>query len=195
MEQEFNGKELDELMQRLKTSELRKGLKAGYRKTARMARKVALEYLHRSDLQVKGNKADLDKGLRAYIYSKGGGFMLTVKARRANKSGKGEKGMHENRKGKKKPVLMWAEDGTQPRKAKGDFKYEWSGNWKLWSRHGGKYKPKKKRKYTSGQDRGKMPAYEFLAKATPEAFRVVEQELSNQIKEGVEKVARKSGLF
>lgn len=194
MEQEAT-KSLNTLMKELSPRELRKGLKAGYRKTARMARKVALEYLHRSDLQVKGNKADLDKGLRAYIYSKGGGFMLTVNARRANKSGKGEKGMHENRKGKKKPVLMWAEDGTRKRTAKGKFTYEWSGNWKLWSRHGGKYKPKKRRNYSSGQDRGKMPAYEFLEKATPEATRVVEQELGNQIKEGVEKVARKSGLL
>ena len=40
-----------------------------------------------------------------------------------------------------------------------------------------------------------MPAYSFLEKATPEATRVVEQELTNQIKEGVEKVARKSGLL
>ena len=194
MEQEAT-KSLNELMKGLSPRELRKGLKSGYRKTAKMARKVALKYLHRSSLQVKGNKEDLDKGLRAYIYSKGGGFMLTVNARRANKNGNGEKGMHENRRGKKKPVLMWAEDGTTTRKAKGDYSYEWSGSWKLWSRHGGAFRPKKRRKYTSGQDRGEMPAYKFLEKATPEATMVVEQELGNQIKEGVEKVAKKSGLL
>ena len=63
MEQEAT-KSLNTLMKELSPRELRKGLKAGYRKTARLARKVALDYLHRSDLQVKGNKADLDKGLR-----------------------------------------------------------------------------------------------------------------------------------
>lgn len=192
MEQEVT-KPLSQLMKELTPRELRKGLKAGYRQTAKKARKVALRYLHASSLQVKGNKSDLDKGLRAYIYSRGGGFLLTVNARRANKSGKGEKGMHENRHGKKKPVLMWAEEGTKKRQRKGRT---------ISIRHGiyGTHRSEKvkywrERRRVDGIDTGAMPAYGFLEKATPEVTQVVEEELSAQIKESVEKVARKSGLL
>lgn len=192
MEQEIT-KPLDQLMKELTPRELRKGLKAGYRQTAKMARKVALRYLHASSLQVKGNKGDLDKGLRAYIYSRGGGFMLTVNARRANKSGKGEKGMHENRHGKKKPVLMWAEDGTKKRQRGGrsiSIKHGIYG-----SHRDSKVRYWRERRRVDGIDTGAMPAYSFLDKATPEATKVVETELSARIKENVEKVARKSGLL
>lgn len=192
MEQEIT-KPLDQLMKELTPRELRKGLKAGYRQTAKKARKVALRYLHASSLQVKGNKGDLDKGLRAYIYSKGGGFLLTVNARRANKSGKGEKGMHENRFGKKKPVLMWAEDGTQKRQRGGrsiSIKHGIYG-----SHRESKIRYWRERRRVNGVNTGAMPAYSFLDKATPEVTKVVETELSAQVKESVEKVARKSGLL
>jgi hypothetical protein len=193
MEQEIT-KPLDQLMKELTPRELRKGLKAGYRQTAKKARKVALRYLHASSLQVKGNKGDLDKGLRAYIYSKGGGFLLTVNARRATKSGKGEKGMHENRYGKKKPVLMWAEDGTQKRQ-RGGRTFTVRGNLIYGSQRSERLRYYKIRKRVDGVNTGAMPAYSFLDKATPEVTKVVEAELSTQIKESVEKVARKSGLL
>ena len=175
---------------------MRNALKRSYRAEAKKALGIARKALHESGLHVEGNKADWDKGIRSHIYSKGGGFMLTVKARRANSKGKGEKSMHKNRKGFKKPVLMWAEEGTQKREAKSKgWHYEHTGSWKLWARHGTSYKPRKRKVRHGGLNRGQMGAYGFLEKATPEMFQVVEADLGIEVGTAVENVAKKCGFI
>lgn len=193
---DYDGKEWTQLAKELTPRQMRNALRQSYRAEAKKALSIARKHLHKSGLKVEGNKSDWDKGIRSHIYSKGGGFMLTVKARRANSKGKGEKSMHQTRKGFKKPILMWAEEGTEMRKAKATrWRYEFSGNWKLWARHGSGYRPKKKKVYSDGQDRGRMKAYGFLDKATPEMFQSVESDLGMEVNAAVEKVAKKCGFI
>lgn len=171
----YTGKEWTQLAKELTPRQMRNALKHSYRSESKKALIIARRYLHASGMNVKGNHADWAKGIRSYIYSKGGGFLLTVKARSANSKGRGEKSMHKNSKGFKKPVLMWAEDGTQRRFSK-------SSSWKRKVRTGGIY-------------RGRMPAYGFLDRATPEMFRTVEADLGVDVGKAVEKVAKKCGFI
>lgn len=193
---QYTGSEWTQLAKELSPRQMRNALKRSYRTEAKKALAVARRKLHKSGLHVEGNKADWDKGIRSHIYSKGGGFMLTVKARRANHNGKGEKSMHQNRKGFKKPILMWAEEGTQKRQAKSKgWHYEQTGSWKLWARHGTAYKPRKRKVRYGGLNRGQMGAYGFLEKATPEMYQVVEADLGVEVGAAVEKVAKKCGFI
>lgn len=192
---DYIGKEWAQLAKELTPKQMRNALKRSYRAEAKKALSMARKQLRISGLRVKGNKADWDKGIRSHIYSKGGGFMLTVKARKVNSKGKGEKSMHQNRKGFKKPVLMWAEDGTDRRTSKySSWRYESSGNWKHWARHGASYKPRKRRVGINGVNRGSMPAYGFLERATPEMFQTVETDLGVEVSAAVGKVAKKCGF-
>ena len=175
---------------------MRNALKRSYRTEAKKALGIARKALRESGLHVEGNKADWDNGIRSHIYSRGGGFLITVKARRANLQGKGEKSMHKNRKGFKKPILMWAEEGTQKRQAKSKgWHYEHTGSWKLWVRHGTSYKPRKRKVRHGGFNRGSMPGYGFLDKATPEMFQVVESDFGVEVGAAVENVAKKCGFI
>ena len=172
---------------------MRSALKRSYRAEAKKALGIARRYLGASGMQVQGNKSDWDKGIRSHIYSKGGGFMITVKAHRANLKGQGEKSMHQNRKGFKKPVLMWAEEGTKPRQR---------GGKKVRIKHGiyGTHRSGKTRYWTEtirkdGISTGQMGAYGFLDRATPEMFQTVERDLGAEVGIAVEKVARKCGFI
>ena len=126
-------------------------------------------------------------------YSKGGGFLITVKAHRSNLKGEGEKSMHENRKGFKKPILMWAEEGTN---------YRQRGGKKVRVKHGiyGTHRSGKTRYWTetirkNGIPTKRMPAYRFLDKATPEMNSTVETDLGKEVGVAVEKVAKKCGFI
>ena len=92
---DYTGEEWMQLAKELTPRQMRNALKRSYRAEAKKALGIARRHLHASGMQVKGSQADWDKGIRSHIYSKGGGFMLTVKARRANSKGKGEKSMHQ----------------------------------------------------------------------------------------------------
>ena len=172
---EYTGKEWTQLIKEMTPKQLRSSLKRTYRAEAKQALVIARRYLHSSGLDVQGNYADWDKGIRSHIYSRGGGFLLTVKARGATRKGTGEKSMHVNRRGIKKPVLMWAEEGTKYRKTKSKTKFF-----------------VRKRK---GHVTGRMKAYGFMEKAAPEMFRSVEEGLSRELGIAVEKVARKCGFI
>jgi hypothetical protein len=84
--------------------------------------------------------------------------------------GGGEKSMHLNRRGVKKPILMWAEEGTDRRYSRSKSK-------------------NKKRTY-----HGRMPAYGFLEKAEPEMYSTVESDLVVDVSSAVEAVAKKCGF-
>jgi len=175
--EEYTGREWDELLREMNGAQIKKSLRGAIRAEARKAQKIAQGKLSTSGLQVKGNTSDWKKGIRVRIYpdNKGAGFMVTVKARAASrKTGMGEKSMHENRFGFKKPILMWAEEGTKGRKTKTQTK------WGL-----------RKRK---GHSTGKMGAYHFMDDAAPEMFQSVEAGLTPEIERAVQKVARKCGF-
>jgi hypothetical protein len=189
---EYTGSEWKELAKELTPRQLRNALKRSYRAEAKKALGIARRYLDASGLQVQGNKSDWDKGIRSHIYSRGGGFMITVKAHRANLKGHGEKSMHQNRKGFKKPILMWAEEGTKERQR---------GGKKIRIKHGiyGTHRSGKTQYWTEtkrkdGIPTGQMGAYGFLERATPEMFQTVEHDLGTEVGVAVEKVAKKCGF-
>ena len=148
-----------ELMKQMSRRELRKALKSGYRKANNEALKIARQKLGETSLHVMGNTRDWQRGVRGYIYSRGGGFMVTVK-------GRGKKSMHVNRRGKEKPVLMWAEEGTKPRKR----------------RHG-------------GGSTGHMRVYNFMRDSEAAMFRKVEEVLAPELEKAVYRAAQKAGLI
>lgn len=174
----YNAQEWTELLKRMDARQLKGALRKSVRREAAKARKTALASLHSSSLKVRGNRNDLDKGLRTFLYTsrKALGFLVTVKARAANRNGKGEKGMHLNRFGLKKPVLMWAEDGA------GTPVRTTESKTKVYARK------------REAHSTGKMPAYGFLAKSQEGMFRQVEEGLVGEIEKAVEEAARKSGM-
>ena len=192
---EYTGTEWKELYKEFDARKMKNTLKRAYRKVGGEARKIAVAQLGRSGLNVLGNKSDWNKGIRLHIYSKGGGFMLTVKERHSKNSAN-EKSMHKNRRGFKKPILMWAEDGTDERFAKATkFRYEWSGSDKLFARHGTQYKRRKKKIPLNGLKRGRMPEYGFLEKSEGEMFRLVERNLGHEVETATYNIAKKAGFI
>jgi hypothetical protein len=168
---------LNELSPRL----LRNALKQSYRRVGNMARQVAVNNLNSSGLKVQGNKSDWEKGIRLHIYSKGGGFMVTIKS---VKAGRGEKSMHANRYyGKmrsdgttnlrKLPILMWQEEGTGARKTKSKTR--------IWKRS------------RKGHSTGRLSAVHFLQRSEPEMTGIVETEEMKELDAALERVARKAG--
>lgn len=170
---QYTGKEWTDLLRQMTPRQIRNAVKRAYRAVSKEAVKVAQRNLAASGLKSSGG--DLKKGIRSYAYSRGGGFLVTVKARAANRQGKGEKGMHTTRKGIKKPILTWAEEGTVERHTKSKTR------WFTRTR--------------KGHTTGKMPAYGFLSKSEPEMFSIVERGLTPEVEKAVEKVARKCGFF
>lgn len=172
---DYTGKEWMELARLLTPKQIRNSVKRAYRREANKACKIAVQKLRTFGPGVKGSSSDWEKGIRPHVYSRGGGFIVTVKARGVNRQGRGERGMHKNRAEKKKPILMWAEDGTAIRKTKSKTK--------IFTR---------KRR---GHDTGRMPRYGFLEKAAPEMYRGVETGLFPEIETAVKKAAQKAELI
>lgn len=167
----YDAREWTELAAKLDTRQMKRALKGAYRTEAAKVVKTARRSLATSGLQVKGNKADWQKGIRPYVYSRGGGFMVTVKPGRGKNR---TKSMHRNRQGLEKPVLMFAEDGTTARKTKTKTK--------RWTRA------------RKGHATGRMPAYGFLQRAQPEMYRKVEEGLLPQVEKQVRKAAARAGF-
>lgn len=167
---DYTAAEWTELARQLDAKKLKSALRSAYRVEAGKAMKIARKALSQSGLQTQGNPSGLNKGVRPYIYSRGGGFMVTVKPPRGRKV---EQYMHRNRYGKLKPVLMWAEDGTAKRFTKTKTK--------VWTRS-------RKAHYT-----GAMPAYHYMQRAEPDMYRSVEAGLLPQVERQVTRAAKKAG--
>lgn len=84
-------------------------LKGQYRMAGRKFRAQAVAELRRSGIHTS---RDLEKGVRLLVFKQTPGFRVTVGTQGR---GKNAKGYHTNRRGLEKPVLLWAEDGTQAR--------------------------------------------------------------------------------
>lgn len=193
----YTAEEWNELTRQLTPRQMRNALKGAYRREAGRAVNIARSSLRQSGLKVEGNSADWEKGVRSHVYSRGGGFLVTVRGRSSGRNRK-ERSMHENRRGLHLPVLMWAEEGTRMRySGPGGWHYEYSraGNAKLAARHGAKYKLRKTRVRHSGIPRGRMKAYGFLERAAPQMFRSVEAGLLPDVEKAVVRIARRCGLL
>lgn len=160
----------------------RKAMKSAMRREGNRLKKAAVDNLRSSGIG-KGTKRSLSSGIyvRTYPDRYGMGFMVSVKPHGRRK------GIHLNRQGKEKPVLMWAEDGTRYRKA-GRRISSFFGK--------SRFTGKKVRQYLrGGANRGQMERYAFLAKTEQQAMDGVEANLFNDLQNNIEKAARKQGLL
>lgn len=160
----------------------RKAMRSAMRREGGRLRKAAVVNLGQSGLG-GGTKRSLASGIyvRTYPDRYGLGFMVSVKPH-----GK-RKGVHLNRQGKEKPVLMWAEDGTRQRHV-GRRIASFFGE--------SRFTGKKIRQYLrGGASRGKMRRYAFLAKTDAQAASSVEANLFSDLQKNVERAARRQGLI
>ena len=166
---DYNGEEWKALLREFTPRQMRNSIKSAYRGVANMARKVAISKLQSSGLECHG-ASDFKKGIRQVIYSRGGGFLITVRGYRG-------KSMHRNRRGELKPVLMWAEDGaggTDGRSTRSKSKFFV--------------------RISKGHSTGSMPKFGFMEEAEPTMASIVEKELYNELVKAVHKTAAKCGF-
>ena len=177
----YTGKEWQELAKAMDARQLRNALKGAYRRQAKEAVKTARGKLRATGMRVEGSRSDWEKGIRSHVYSRGGGFLVTVKGNRG-------KSMHKNRRGRALPILQWAEEGTRQRySGPGRRHYEWSRS--------GRGKPRRTMVRDSGIPRGRMPAFRFLDKAAPEMYRNAEKRLTADVEAAVLRAAKRHGLL
>lgn len=150
-----------------------KALKGGFRRVSNHVRKVAL-----NNLRGKGiNHADeLGCGIRAIVFKRKAGFRVTIGSKKANKQGKGERGMHLNRQGLKKPVLIWAEQGTKRRDAKSRVRVKGPKGW-----------------FYTRYNRGLMPRYKFMEETRIQTEANTTEMLHTEVKKSITRVAKKYG--
>jgi len=156
-----------DLLQDLEPAQFRDVLRKSYDGVAQKVRQIPLAKLRSSSVKVQGNKADWEAGLRSHVYSKGGGFLFTVRGRAGSRgSGAGELSMHQNRfygkTGRKLPVLQWLEYGAGirngVRKTRGNGK--------------GLRRP---------HETGSIRPYHFLTDSEPQMVQMVEQQLAAEL--------------
>ena len=126
-------------------------------RVADKVRQKAIGRLHsHSDFRPSSS---IDAGIRTVLFSKIFGFKVTVKPKQGTSVG-----YYRNRQGKLKPVLAWAETGTDPRRTR-----------------------------RGSYNRGKMKAYPFMP-TEEEMASVVETDMWQEIEKAVENAAKKNGL-
>lgn len=170
MANQYDDTQLQKLFTEMDVKHRKRALKGAFRREANQVKRTAINNL-RSSLH---SNRDLEKGIRAIVFKKAAGFRVTIGTKKANrKTGKGEKGMHINRQGLKKPVLIWAEGGTEQRKTKTKTRVF----------------VRKRR----GHNTGRMKRYGFMRKTQTDVRDKVTADLRNEIVESVTKTANKYG--
>ena len=170
MANQYDDTQLQKLFPEMDVKHRKRALNGAFRREANQVRRTAINNL-RSSLH---SNRDLEKGIRAIVFKKAAGFRVTIGTKKANrKTGKGEKGMHINRQGLKKPVLIWAEGGTEQRKTKTKTRVF----------------VRKRR----GHNTGRMKRYGFMRKTQTDVRDKVTADLRNEIVESVTKTANKYG--
>lgn len=148
--------------------------KGAFRRVGNHVRKVAKGNLLGAGIN---NAEKVSAGIRVVVFKREAGFRVTTASRKANRNGKGERGMHLNRRNLKKPVLAWAEAGTARRK----------------SRRRIRFRAKNGRWYTSSRDRGRMPRYGFMARTRLQVRDSATDMVHGEIIKKVEQIAKKYG--
>lgn len=169
---DYNDENLQRLFAELEPKRRLQAIKGGFRREANQVRKTAINNLRSS---IQSNK-DLEKGVRAIVFKRKAGFRVTVGTKRAGKNGKGEAGFHTNRQGLKKPVLIWAEEGTAERKTK--------------PKQGTRRRAARLR---ASHRTGRMKRYGFMAQTLTSVRDTVTNNIHEMVAENVQKVAEKYG--
>ena len=176
---EYDDEALRKLFAEMDSAHRTKALRGAFRTQANLFRKDAINNL-RAELN---SNSDLEKGFRTIVYKKTLGFRVTVgTVNRKTKSGKRiTKGFHTNRYGQEKPVLIWAEDGTQPRREKGQ-------------RVGHMTRRGFRKRYAhNGAYHGRMRRYAFMVKARTQSAGTITENLQQSLIKYTVKVAKKYG--
>lgn len=162
-------KPFNDVFQALDLKDQRKAMRSAIRREGNRLKKRAVANLQGSGIG-QGTNGRLSRGIRSYVYPEkyGAGFLLSAKPHK-------KQGYHKNRQGKEKPVLMWAEDGTDLRRTK--------------------TKTKVFVRQRKGHATGRMKRYGFLRKTDEQGAQVVEQNLFATFQKNLERAARKKGLF
>ena len=176
---DYDDSRLQQLFAELEPKRRLQALRGAFRKEADRVRKVAINNLRGSGLR---SSKELEKGIRRIVNKnkKKAGFRVTVGTKRANKAGKGEAGFHTNRRGLKKPILIWAEDGTQERKTKNG-----GGILGFFTRRAAR----KRRAHRTG----KMKRYGFMSRTLEGTRESVTNNVRNNVVESIKKIAEKYG--
>lgn len=169
---DYDDSNLQQLFADLEPKRRLQAIKGGFRKEANRVRKTAINNLRSS---IRTDK-DLEKGVRAIVFKRKAGFRVTVGTKKAGKNGKGEAGFHTNRQGLKKPVLIWAEDGTQERRTK--------------PKQGTRRRAARLR---ASHRTGRMKRYGFMAQTLSSVRDTVTANIHEMVTENVQKVAKKYG--
>ena len=170
---DYDDSKLQQLFAELEPKRRLQALKGGFRKEANQVRKTAVNNLRSSG--IKSSK-DLEKGIRSVVFKRKAGFRVTVGTKKANKKGKGEAGLHTNRQGLKKPILIWAEEGTAERKTK--------------PKQGSRRRAARLR---SSHSTGRMKRYGFMEQTLSDVRNKVTNDLHEMVINSVEKIAKKYG--
>ena len=168
---QYDDRNLQRLFAEMDTKKRLKALKGAFRREANRVRKTAVNNLRGSILTDR----DLERGVRAIVFKRKAGFRVTIGTKRAGKKGGKEYGFHLNRQGLKKPVLIWAEEGTKWRKSKKPTRYQVNGKWRI------------------GQERGFMKRYGFMRQTADDVRNTVTDSLHNEVINSITKEAKKYG--
>lgn len=170
-----------QVFEALDLKEQRKALRSAMRREANSVRKTVIGKMQGGGLG-RGTRQPLAKSLYARVYPDkfGAGFMVSVMPH-------GNKGIHTNRQRMKKPVLMFAEEGTRPRRV---------GKRRKAVSYTSRLTGKRQRGYMrSGHRTGSMPAYHFMRDAEQQATQSVEQNLFRDFQDNLNRELRKKGLL
>lgn len=162
---DYDDRQLQQLFAELEPKRRLQALKGGFRKAANQVRKVAVNNLRGS---IRSDK-DLEKGVRAVVFKRSAGFRVTVGT-------SGDNGYHTNRQGLKKPILIWAEEGTEERRTKSK-----------------KGTHRRANRLRSSHRTGKMKRYGFMERTLSSTRETVTDDIHQLVEENVLKIAQKYG--
>lgn len=163
----YDDRNLQRLFAAMEPKQRLRTMRGAFRREANRVRRIAINNLRES---IRTDK-DMERGVRAVVFKNKPGFRVTV-GTKTTKRGKSY-GFHRNRRGLEKPVLLWAEDGTQPRYTRTRSKV---------------YTRSRKGHYT-----GRMRSYRFMARTRDEVKDSVTESLHNELRERIIKDAKKYG--
>lgn len=166
---QYDDRNLQKLFVAMDPKQRMKALKGAFRKEANRVRKAAVNNVRAS---IRSDR-DLEKGVRALVFKRKAGFRVTVGTKNANKNGKGESGFHTNRRGLKKPILMWADIGTAQRRTKSATR--------IWTRS------------RKGHSTGRMKRYAIIAKTQNQVSDSVTDSLHKEVVDSIIRVSKKYG--
>lgn len=161
-----------------------KALRGGLLRTANTVRKVA-----RTNLMATGvhDAEKLCRGIRSRVERKAIGFAVSIKAKAGRRgTDQGEKGMHLNRQGLKKPVLGWLELGTVSRTIKSKVRNGRTRGAMVVKAPGGYI--------TVDRRRGRLKPLRFMQKTKAQTEATVTHTMRDMVRDSVIKTAKRNGF-